>query len=165
MVFVVRSCLPKITQCLGADLCSFRRPLEVILDGWLPVPGDVLAPKQVRVKKSYGKSLLLHLAVAKVDGEEDRYEWSIDTASIWISALCHVIKDAKLSASKCRNRIDHTIDSNALLQLCSALAALQFLSYRMPIHELLSLPSIQSRLNHDYRIRTEGLLSDDGKLG
>jgi len=61
---------------------------------------------------------------------------------MWITALCHVIKRL---ASDCRNPINNTIDSDALSNLVYALSALVFLSYRVPIRQLLSLPSIQLR--------------------
>ena len=64
------------------------------MDGWSPGPNDTLVSKRVRVGKSY-TNLLLHLVSAQVVGEEDQYEWSLNTASIWITALCHVIKDAR----------------------------------------------------------------------
>jgi len=104
-----------------------------------------------------------HLASARIVGGEDRYEWNINTASSWITALCHVIRETKRLASNCRNSTNNTIDSDALLYLVSALVALQFLSYRVPIRQLLSLPSIQSKLNLDLNITHEDLVSDDGK--
>ncbi len=162
MILVIRSCLPKITHRLKADRYTFRRPLDEILDGWLPGPDDCLAPKQVYVGNAY-TVLQRRLANARVVGSEDRYEWSIDTASLWIATLCHLIKEAKRLASNCRPN-KNIIDSDSLHGLIYALAALHFLSYRVPIRHLLSLPSIQSRLNHDLNVRIEDLASDDGKL-
>ena len=162
MIFVIRSCLPKITHRLRADRYTFRRSLDDILDGWLPGPNDTLAPKKVRVGVPY-LILRRHLASARVVGEEDRYEWNIHTASLWITTLCHVIKETKRLASNCRNTINNTIDSDALPDLVYALVALLFLSYRVPIRQLLSLPSIQSRLDLDLKASVEDLASDDGK--
>jgi len=136
--------------------------LDDILDGWLPEPDDTLIPKQVRLGTTY-EMLHCHLASARVAGQEDRYEWSINTASSWITALCHVIKETKRLASNCRNRIDNTIDSDALHGLVKALIVLLFMSYRVPIRQLLSLPSIQSRLKCDFKLNVEALASDDGK--
>jgi hypothetical protein len=77
-----------------------------------------------------------------------------------------VIKDVKRLASDCRDHRNNTIDSEALHNFGHALAALHFLSYRVPIHLLLSLPSVQSRLDSDLgpRGNVEDLVSDDGKL-
>src|SRR5258708_16347802 len=163
MIFVICSCLPKITHRLRADLYAFGCPLDDILDGWLPGPNDTVTPKQVHVGDPYAK-LRPHLASARVVGSEDRYEWNIDTASLWITALCHFIRETKRLASNCRNRDNNTIDSDALLDLVYDLIGLQFMSYCVPIRQLLSLPSIQSRLNLDFKVSVEDLASDDGKL-
>ncbi len=141
MIFVIRSCLPKITHRLRADLYAFGRPLDDILDGWLPGPNDTLAPKQVHMGNPYGL-LRPHLAGARVVGEENRYEWNINTAPLWVTALCHMIKETKRLASNCRTHFNNTIDSNALLHLIYDLVALHFHSYRLPIRQLLSLLSI-----------------------
>jgi hypothetical protein len=74
IILVLRSCLPKITHPLQADLYVFKRPLYDILDGWSPGPGDTLAPERVRVKESR-RFLQPYLASALVVGEEDRFEW------------------------------------------------------------------------------------------
>ncbi len=103
-----------------------------------------------------------HLATARVVGE-DRYKWNINTASLWITTLCHVIKETKRLASNCRNRIDNTIDSDALRDLAEVLNVLMFLSNRVPIRQLLSLPSIERRLSNDRRLSVEVLASDEGK--
>ncbi len=66
-------------------------------------------------------------------------------------------------ASNCRNRIDNTIDSDALRDLAEVLNVLMFLSNRVPIRQLLSLPSIERRLSNDRRLSVEVLASDEGK--
>jgi hypothetical protein len=53
MGFVVRSCLPKITHRLGADMFILKRPLDDILGGWEPLPGDTLSPKRVTVMDAF----------------------------------------------------------------------------------------------------------------
>ena len=137
--FVIRSCLPKITHRLGANLYVFMRSLEDNMDGWSPGLNDTQVSKQVRAGKSY-TNLLAHLASARVVGEEDQYDWNLNTTCIWITALCHVIRDAKQFASSCRvNRTNNTINTDALHALIQALTALFLLLYCMYILQLLSL--------------------------
>ena len=164
VALVIRSCLPMIAHRLSADLYSFIHPLEDILDGWSPGRDDTLAPKQVPAHKVYSAFLLPHLTSAQVVGKEDKYEWCINTASIWISALCHVIKKTKRFAAICRNHSNNIINSNALHNLTHALVALHFLSHCVPILSLLSLPFIQSRLRRDRMYRVEDSVCDDGEL-
>src|SRR5260370_31956753 len=102
-----------------------------------------------------------YLANAKVVGEKNEYKWNINTASLWIIALCHTIKEAKWLASKCHNHTNNTIDSDALHDLVHALTALRFLSYHVPIHQLLSLSSIWWRIHHAFNLSIESLASDD----
>ena len=70
MIFVIRSCLPKIRHHLRADLYAFGRPLDEILDGWLPGLNDTLIPKQAHVGNAYA-TLRPHLASTRVVGSED----------------------------------------------------------------------------------------------
>jgi hypothetical protein len=165
VTFVIRSCLPKITHRLGADHYTFNRPVEDILNGWSPTdPNDALTPKRVDLKSNFPilRPLLANVLVA---GTEDEYEWSISTASVWIAALCHVIKEAKDSARKCRHpdRSNKTIDPDALDRLIDNLNCLHFLSFGIPIRQLLSLNSIEIAL-HRARKDYDSTAPDDGKL-
>jgi hypothetical protein len=167
VVFVFRSCLPKITHRLGADLYVFNRPVDEILAGWSPAQGiDVLTPKRVHLGVDR-PSLRPLLADALVAGTEDQYERSISTASVWIATLCHVIKEAKDSARKCRHpdRSNKTIDPDALDRLIDNIDCLHFLSFGIPIRQLLSLNSIEIALHRarkDYV--QDSTAPDDGKL-
>jgi hypothetical protein len=143
--FVVRSCLPKITHRLAADRYVFKRPLEDILEGWTPGSRDTFASKQVFVKKIH-RILLPHLASCSIAGQEDQYQWNTTTASTWLTALGELIKKTKCLANDCHNRENKAIDSAIFTDLVVALNSLCFLAYRVPIQELLALPSIRSRL-------------------
>jgi hypothetical protein len=160
MSFVIRSCLPKIQHRLGADVFVFQCPLDDILDGWVPEPGETLAPKQVLLGPAY--DILREYLASLV--ERDRCEWNIKTAPMWITTLCRVIKRTKQLASECYNRSNKTIDSDNLNRLIFALSGLYFLSYHVPILQLLSLPSVKLRLSQNLKSRGEALVIDDGKL-
>ncbi|KAF9508254.1 hypothetical protein BS47DRAFT_1350567 [Hydnum rufescens UP504] len=134
-MFIFRSCLPEITHRLAGDVYVFDRPVEDILNGWSPTePNDVLTPKRVHLKSDYPilRSLLANILVA---GTDNQYEWSIGTASVWIAALCRVIKEPK-------TRLGY-----ALGRLILTSSSLHFLSFGIPIRQLLSLNSIQVALN------------------
>ena len=98
--FVIRSCLPKISHRLEADRYVFERPLDDILDGWVPVPGETLPFMRVLLGDGY-QMLPAFLANASVVGEKGYYQWGIETASIWIAAFCHVITVTKRGANSC----------------------------------------------------------------
>ena len=85
---------------------------------------------------------------------------------MWVSALCHVIKAAKRSAGACRDpdRKNKTINSVALHELIHFLSALHFLSYKVPIHRLLALPSIRSILGQEVVSNIDAsIVNDDGE--
>ena len=77
-----------------------------------------------------------------------------------------MIKEAKRSAGACRppNHKNKTIDSDALGALTRVLAALHFLSYRVPIRQLLALPSIRSKLEQEVIGNIDAsIVIDDGE--
>jgi hypothetical protein len=96
--------------------------------------------------------------------ERDRCEWSIKTAPMWITTLCRVLKETKRLASECYNPSNKTTDFDNLNRLIFTLNGLHFLSYHVPIIQLLSLPSVKLRLSQNLKGRDEALVSDDGKL-
>jgi hypothetical protein len=79
--------VPDIMHHLGADHYAFDRPVEDILNGWSPTePNDVLTPKRVHLV-SGSPVLRPLLANVWVAGTDNQYEWSINTAPVWIAAL------------------------------------------------------------------------------
>ena len=85
---------------------------------------------------------------------------------MWVSALCHVIKGAKRSADGCLDpsHKTKTINSKALHELIHVLNTLHFLSYRVPIRQLLVLPSIRSKLEHEVVNNIDAsIVNDDGE--
>ena len=164
MTFIVSSCLPEITHRLRADLFVFNHPLNDILDEWSPKPEDHLNPTRVRIHEVH--ILRQHLPKALVPGKKDIYEWSITTASMWVSALCHLIKEAKRSADGCLDpsHKTKTINSDALRELILVLSSLHFLSSRVPIRQLFALPSILSKLEHEVVDNIDASIVNDDEL-
>jgi len=135
----------------------FKQPLNDILNGWVPEPGDILAPKQVPILSTGYWMVQIHLAATWV-GEEGLYQWNVNTASVWMTILCYVIKEAKQLAHICGNLINNVIDSDTVYKLSKVLTALLFLSYHTPICQLLSLCSVESKLNAE--LNAEAVVSE-----
>ncbi|KAF9517751.1 hypothetical protein BS47DRAFT_438953 [Hydnum rufescens UP504] len=160
--FIVRSCLLRITHRLHADLYAFKHPLDEILDGWIPHPGEFLPSKQVHV--SLDSDSRTALASILVVGKEHTYEWNINSAPIWVSFLCRLIRNAKRFAGDCYGRNDKnnkTIHSGSLALLCLTLQTLCTLLYKLPIRDLLSLFSIQLKLRVGLRDDCSAVSDED----